>query len=133
MTSAGLLVGIIIWAAYLRHRKDKIVLKTGNLNRGFISIHIVMLVFACYVYIEWTFFLCAFPKVVKSNELWFVNTYNCFPIALDIVLLVIIQMMQRNKSHQRSVRFVTTREERKQAKIQAREDRIWEVQRYSYK
>jgi hypothetical protein len=41
--------------------------------------------------------------------------------------------MLRNQSHQRSVRFVTSREERKHDKIQARENKLKEVRRPGYK
>jgi len=86
LTSSALLCGIIYWASHLRHRKDKIVLKTGNLNRGFICIHIVMILIACALYIWYA----AWIKWYKLYHDWLNYTYTFFPIALDIVLCVII-------------------------------------------
>jgi hypothetical protein len=86
LTSSALLCGIIYWASHLRHRKDKIVLKTGNLNRGFICLHIVMILIAYVLYI-WEAVSYFLPKIYK---LWVDDAYYLFPIALDIVLCVII-------------------------------------------
>ena len=86
LTSSALLCGIICWASHLRHRKDKIVLKTGNLNRGFICLHIVMIVIACALYI-WD---AAYFKWPSLYHRWLSYSYALFPIALDIVLCVII-------------------------------------------
>jgi hypothetical protein len=56
LTSSAFLFGIIYWASNLHHRKDKIVLKTGNLNRGFICLHIIMILSACVLFIAYSTF-----------------------------------------------------------------------------
>jgi hypothetical protein len=105
------------------------VLKTGNLNRGFISIHILMILFACVLEIGYAVYRL-YPKIYYC---WLYYIYVFFPIVLDIVLCVIILDMQRFKSYQRSIRFVASREERRLAKIQARENELAEVRRSGYK
>jgi hypothetical protein len=92
LTSAFFLSGIIYWAAHLRHKKDKIVLKTGNLNRGFICLHVLMILIASGLQIYYV--MACLIDSLKRN--WLYNFYAYFPIALDLVLCVIIQMMQRN-------------------------------------
>lgn len=87
-----------------------------------------MILTACVVYILFTIF-----TVKHHTPVWIDEIYCYLPVALDIVLCVIIQLMMRNKNHQRSIRFVTTREERKKAKIQARENKLEEVRRPGYK